>query len=417
MAKNKAAEPHVSKEKVFSSADEISQAIAKLRARIHQVEELKKDGLPYRDALKVTAEYQLRDTIREIFGEESPQFLEHQHLKIKVNAKNGINETISLLQHLIVSLEEKRLEVLGLRAVPRATALPATEAEPTAPPVPSTPPTPPAEPIPAPMPVPAVSAQAETARPPAPMDPTPPPVPPAATGPMRLKLSAEVPILVNDSTISVSPAPAAPPPASIAPHPQPSETGMSPHLVDAMSPVQSPQGEPPERSRLPNRTRPTQESETARPADTLALLRKICERFHRIARRLRQRRDERPTLDVEDERDVTDVLHALLSVEVDEIQVEEWSPPYAEGSSRADLCLKDDGIVVLAKKTRPGLSAKALTQQVSVDFERYKDHPDCKTLFCFIYDPEGRIGNPKVLEAELTLSFNDRHLEVLISPK
>ena len=64
MAKNKATEPQP-KQKVFASADEISHSIVKLRARIHQVEELKRDGLPYRDALRVTAEYQIRDTIQQ----------------------------------------------------------------------------------------------------------------------------------------------------------------------------------------------------------------------------------------------------------------------------------------------------------------------------------------------------------------
>ena len=76
MAKNKTHD-FQPKDKVFTSTDEISQSISKLRARIHQVEELKRDGLPYRDALRVTAEYQLRDSIREIFGERSPEYLQN----------------------------------------------------------------------------------------------------------------------------------------------------------------------------------------------------------------------------------------------------------------------------------------------------------------------------------------------------
>src|SRR5688500_15053447 len=115
MAKNKTPDPQP-KDKVFASTDEISQSISKLRARIHQVEELKRDGLPYRDALRVTAEYQLRDSIREIFGDRSPEYLQHQNLRIKVNSKQSVNETISLLQHLVVSLEERRLDLLGLRS-------------------------------------------------------------------------------------------------------------------------------------------------------------------------------------------------------------------------------------------------------------------------------------------------------------
>lgn len=398
MAKSKSIEPHVVKQKVFTSADEISQAIVKLRARIHQVEELKKDGLPYRDALRVTAEYQVRDTIREIFGDRSPEYVEHQHLKIKINSKHAVNETVALLQHLVVGLEEKRLEILGLRPRPSET--------------PPTPPSPPVPPVPTPVPL-ALTMDAPTA----PVSPLP-----TAGAATKLKLSAEVPILVQDSTEgSPRSRPAAPPPSGVqsaAAHPHAQEISMSPSLnlttgtPTFVNPGESAGGrearEPSPRAHLaPEMTED----------GSLALLRKICGKFHRVARQLRQRRDERPTLDVEDERDMTDLLHALLSLEFDDIEVEEWSPSYAEGTTRGDLCLKDEGIVVMAKKTRQGLGAKGLTQQISADFERYASHPSCKTLFCFIYDPEGRIGNPKGLEGDLTLNYNGRRVEVLISPK
>ena len=54
------------RDKVFLSAKEVEEAIKKLRGRIAQVEELKKNGLPYRDALRVTAEFQIRETIRAV---------------------------------------------------------------------------------------------------------------------------------------------------------------------------------------------------------------------------------------------------------------------------------------------------------------------------------------------------------------
>lgn len=152
-------------------------------------------------------------------------------------------------------------------------------------------------------------------------------------------------------------------------------------------------------------------------ADTIGRLRKICSAFHRVTRQLRQRRDERPTLEVEDERDVLDLLHTLLCIEYDNIEPEEWTPTYANGSTRTDLWLKNEGVVIIAKKTKQGIGVKALTHQVSVDFEQYGTHPKCKLMFCFIYDPEGRIGHPKGLEADLTLNYNGRRVEALVSPK
>ena len=158
-------------------------------------------------------------------------------------------------------------------------------------------------------------------------------------------------------------------------------------------------------------------SDEDRDTDTIAHLRKVCSAFHRVARQLRQRRDERPTLEVEDERDVVDLLHALLSIQFDNIEPEEWAPTYASGSTRTDLWLKEAGVVIIAKKTKQGIGVKALTHQVSVDFERYGNHPDCRLMFCFIYDPEGRIGHPKGLEGDLTVNYNGRRVEALISPK
>jgi hypothetical protein len=149
----------------------------------------------------------------------------------------------------------------------------------------------------------------------------------------------------------------------------------------------------------------------------IGLIRKVCSRFHNVARQLRQRGQERATLEVEDENDVQDLLHVLLSVELDDIQTEAWTPVYAGGTLRNDLLLKQEGIVIVVKKTRQGMGPKVLFDQMSVDVQRYMNHPDCRTLICFIYDPEGRIGNPKAVETGFARAENGRHVEVLISPK
>jgi DpnII restriction endonuclease len=152
-------------------------------------------------------------------------------------------------------------------------------------------------------------------------------------------------------------------------------------------------------------------------SDPLGVIRKVCWRFHSVVRQLRQRRDDRSTLEVEDETDVQDVLQTLLCSQFDDVQTEAWTPSYANGTPRTDLVVKQDGIVVVVKKTRQGISGKTLADQLGVDIARYLGHPSCKTLMCFIYDPEGRIGNPGALEAALTGQQNGRRIEVLISPK
>ena len=79
--------------------------------------------------------------------------------------------------------------------------------------------------------------------------------------------------------------------------------------------------------------------ETARN-DTDEVLERIFQKFHRVARQLRNRHNGRPTLDVNDEYDVQDLLHALLKMYFDDVRPEEWTPSYAGKSARMDFLLK-----------------------------------------------------------------------------
>src|SRR2546425_4837451 len=81
------------------------------------------------------------------------------------------------------------------------------------------------------------------------------------------------------------------------------------------------------------------------------ILTELCTRFHLIVRQLRSRHDNRATLDVNDEYDVQDLMHALLHLNFNDIRAEEWTPSYAGGSSRMDFLLKQEKIVIEAKKT------------------------------------------------------------------
>ena len=149
--------------------------------------------------------------------------------------------------------------------------------------------------------------------------------------------------------------------------------------------------------------------------DTEVILERIFMRFYKIARQLRNRHDNRQTLSIEDEYDVQDLLHALLHLYFDDIRPEEWTPSYAGKSARVDFLLKNEKTVIEVKKTRHGLADKEVGDQLIIDVDRYKGHPDCEKLICFVYDPEGRIGNPNGIMDDL----NTRHqgfVTVVIQP-
>jgi hypothetical protein len=127
----------------------------------------------------------------------------------------------------------------------------------------------------------------------------------------------------------------------------------------------------------------------------------ICNRFHEVARQLVHRRENRSTLEIKDEYDVQDLLHALLQIHFDDIRPEEWTPSYGGGSSRMDFLLKAHAIVVEAKMTRKGLTAKEVSEQLIIDAAKYRQQQDCKTLICFVYDPSGLVKNPRGVERDL----------------
>lgn len=144
---------------------------------------------------------------------------------------------------------------------------------------------------------------------------------------------------------------------------------------------------------------------------------RLAERLHAVIRQLRQRREERPTLEVEDEYDVQDLFHALLVIYFDDIRKEEWSPSYAGGASRMDFLLPEVESVVEIKMTRPSLTTKQLGEQLIVDIAKYKQHPMCRSLYCVVYDPSGRISNPRGVENDLSGDNVKMNVRVMIVPR
>ena len=413
MAKSKSHEHRRNRHKVGLAVAEINQSIEKLRERVTQVEDLKKDGFPYRDALKARAEVQIRDTIRRIFGDKSTEFQELRQHRIKTYPVTEIGRTVWMLQELIARLEQKKLDVLGVnQGRPDNVSTPkpsVSTVSPVQPPQAPPPPPPPQATV-----IPGTSFVIYPAPPgtvwaPPPVAPGSP-VPPIATAPPP----------VTAAPAQAAPLPAPPPIAAKPGVPLPARSTKSSSTDRRTSPTGQQARSGPglvesekQRADWSRATSPR----TSTESDALELVRKICTRFHNVARQLRLRREYRATLEVEDEYDVQDLFYTLLRLEFDDIVTEDWLPSYTDCANRTSFLLKQEKIAIIVKKTRPGLGAREVADQLTIDCQRYSTHPDCTTLFCFVYDPEGRIGNPRGLEAELT-SISDEHtIEVLVSPK
>lgn len=143
----------------------------------------------------------------------------------------------------------------------------------------------------------------------------------------------------------------------------------------------------------------------------------MIERFHITARQILNRHAGRPTLEISDEYDVQDLMHGLLKLQFDDVRAEEYTPSYAGSSTRMDFLLKKEKIVIEVKKTRDSLKDKEIGEQLILDAQHYKSHPDCKKLICFVYDPDSRVKNPRGLENDLkSLSSDTMIVEIYIRP-
>jgi len=150
---------------------------------------------------------------------------------------------------------------------------------------------------------------------------------------------------------------------------------------------------------------------------TSEIIENIFFKFHRIAIQLKKRYNKRSTLKIRDEYDVQDLLHSLLSVNFEDIRPEEYTPSYAGGSSRIDFLLKKEKLVIEVKKTRNNMTDTSLGNDLIIDRDHYRKHPDCKTLFCFIYDPDNFLKNPEGIKNDLNETLNGFETKVYIVPK
>lgn len=129
--------------KEFKSADEIERAIAKLERRIKELETFDSAApVLHKTGGDEIVASNVRETIRELFGTNSPEFQEHQCLQLwsgpmfmnmpRDDVVQGIDrgrrKTIAILRSLTDRLKEK-LEEFGTN-----TAAPATYLKPCSPP-------------------------------------------------------------------------------------------------------------------------------------------------------------------------------------------------------------------------------------------------------------------------------------------
>lgn len=139
----------------------------------------------------------------------------------------------------------------------------------------------------------------------------------------------------------------------------------------------------------------------AKPSNTEELLLILLRGLRRAMHPLTHRRKGAQPLSFSSEYDVQDLLHAMLRPWVSDIRPEEFTPSYAGSSTRMDFLLPAHSLVIELKFVRDRTHAKRIGDELIVDIEHYRRHPDCNILWCVIYDPEHLLTNAEGLRADL----------------
>ena len=138
-----------------------------------------------------------------------------------------------------------------------------------------------------------------------------------------------------------------------------------------------------------------------KPSSVHELLSLLIRGLPRAMHPLTHRRRGATSLTFESEYDVQDLLHALLRPWVADIRPEEFTPSYAGSSTRMDFLLPTHRIVLELKLVRDRAHGRKVGDELIIDIEHYRRHPDCEALWCVVYDPDHLIPNPAGLTRDL----------------
>jgi hypothetical protein len=151
--------------------------------------------------------------------------------------------------------------------------------------------------------------------------------------------------------------------------------------------------------------------------DADLLLSHIFNNFSRFVHQLRRKRHNGRDCFISDEYDVQDLLHALLKLHFDDVRAEDWTPQNSGSNNRIDFLINDNQTAIEVKYAKDSHKDKQIGDELLIDLAKYSEYLNCKSLYCFIYDPDYCINNPKGLENDLNNKSTDSFkVKVFVRP-
>jgi REase_DpnII-MboI/Uncharacterized protein conserved in bacteria (DUF2321) len=146
----------------------------------------------------------------------------------------------------------------------------------------------------------------------------------------------------------------------------------------------------------------------------LKLLESHLRRLPLMIRQLRWRQGDQPPFRVENERDLEDLVRAVLSLHFDDVRLESRTPRYSP-RTRTDFFLPRAKAAITVKYARSDLREPQLRDQWQEDIAYYRARPGCRMLLGFIYDPEGLLQESQILQKMLSESAEGLGLRSIVA--
>jgi hypothetical protein len=129
-----------------------------------------------------------------------------------------------------------------------------------------------------------------------------------------------------------------------------------------------------------------------------------------------RRRAGRPSLRLDDEYDLQDVIEVVLRSLYPDVRREEPTPSSAGSSGRMDFHLPEVRTAVEVKVTSPARGEKQVKLELLQDFNDYRNHPTVNTLVIAIFDLAGTFENRAGFEHDLSGHRDGLEVHVLVVP-
>lgn len=129
--------------------------------------------------------------------------------------------------------------------------------------------------------------------------------------------------------------------------------------------------------------------------ESASLIIKIMDKWANMISSFKEHRTDVKPIEVNNEYEMQYLLEGILRLLFEDVRPETYTQNYANKSNRTDFLLPKQRILIETKMTRSGLDTKKLSEELIIDKEHYRRHPDVDVILCFVYDPERRIKNPE----------------------